>query len=52
MQPLHTRKIGGSNPSTATIYLAALALSALALIVTGEVLECVMLVNAYETWCD
>jgi hypothetical protein len=27
-------------------------LSALALIVTGEVLECVMLVNAYETWCD
>jgi hypothetical protein len=29
-----------------------LLLLAVVLITTGEVLECVMMVNPYETWCD
>jgi hypothetical protein len=29
-----------------------LVLLSLTLVATGEVLECVMFVNPYETWCD
>ena len=56
MQPLHTRKIGGSNPSTATNSswrcVIVLAVAAMALISAGEILECITFVNVYETWCD
>jgi len=56
MQPLHTRKIGGSNPSATTNpfwpCVIGLWFATAALIVTGEVLECVTFVNVHETWCD
>ncbi len=56
MQPLHTRKIGGSSPSATTkrhwFYIVTLWLMVAVLIATGEILDCVTFVNVHETWCD
>ena len=38
--------------SRSVVPVVLLILFAVALIATGEVLECVMLINPYETWCD
>jgi hypothetical protein len=38
--------------SRSVVPVVSLMLLAVVLIATGEVLECVMLVNPYETWCD